>query len=417
MYKIPRDGNNQPERYNKILNSSSWKKPAFHLSLVLLGSGMTFAGGYLASHYQQVSKSASNLAMSPVNAALPISAGTNPNFVIGVVQQVGPAVVRIDAARTVKTQLPEEFNDPFFRRFFGSQMPIPQKRVERGTGSGFIMSADGRILTNAHVVAGADTVKVTLKDGRTFQGKVLGKDELTDVAVVKIQADKLPTVKLGNSDKLQPGESAIAIGNPLGLDNTVTTGIISATGRASNLIGAADKRVEYLQTDAAINPGNSGGPLLNAQGEVIGMNTAIIQGAQGLGFAIPINTAQRISSQLIATGKVQHPYLGIQMVRLTPELKQNINSDPNSGLSVDEDRGVLVVKVMPNSPAAKAGIRAGDVIQKLNGEAVTDAGSVQKVVENSQVGGDVRMELRRNGQNLNLAVRPGAFPTQPSQLQ
>jgi S1-C subfamily serine protease len=201
------------------------------------------------------------------------------------------------------------------------------------------------------------------------------------------------------------------------LDNTVTTGIISATGRASNLIGAADKRVEYLQTDAAINPGNSGGPLLNAQGEVIGMNTAIIQGAQGLGFAIPINTAQRISSQLIATGKVQHPYLGIQMVGLTPELKQNINSDPNSGLSVDEDRGVLVVKVMPNSPAAKAGIRAGDVIQKLNGEAVADAGSVQKVVENSQVGGDVRMELRRNGQNLNLAVRPGAFPTQPSQLQ
>jgi S1-C subfamily serine protease len=203
----------------------------------------------------------------------------------------------------------------------------------------------------------------------------------------------------------------------LGLDNTVTTGIISATGRASNLIGAADKRVEYLQTDAAINPGNSGGPLLNAQGEVIGMNTAIIQGAQGLGFAIPINTAQRISSQLIATGKVQHPYLGIQMVGLTPELKQSINSDPNSGLSVDEDRGVLVVKVMPNSPAAKAGIRAGDVIQKLNGQAVADTGSVQKAVENSQVGGDVRMELRRNGQNLNLAVRPGAFPTQPSQLQ
>jgi S1-C subfamily serine protease len=205
MYKIPRDGDNQSGTYNKILNSSSWKKPAFHLSLVLLGSGMTFAGGYLASHSQQVSKSASNLAVSPVNAALPISAGTNPNFVIGVVQQVGPAVVRIDAARTVKTQLPEEFNDPFFRRFFGSQMPIPQKRVERGTGSGFIMSADGRILTNAHVVNGADTVKVTLKDGRTFQGKVLGKDELTDVAVVKIQADKLPTVKLGNSEKLQPG--------------------------------------------------------------------------------------------------------------------------------------------------------------------------------------------------------------------
>ncbi|ARV59245.1 serine protease [Nostocales cyanobacterium HT-58-2] len=423
MYKTPHDGDKKSGIYNKIFlttsasehhNAASWKKTAFHLSLVLLGSGMTFAGGYLASHHQQVSESASNLAVSPVNAAPPIPSGTEAtSFVTGVVQKVGPAVVRIDASRTVKTQLPDEFSDPFFRRFFGSALPDQQqKQVERGTGSGFIISADGRILTNAHVVDGADTVTVTLKDGHTYQGKVLGKDELTDVAVVKIQANKLPVVTLGNSDQLQPGEWAIAIGNPLGLDNTVTTGIISATGRTSNQIGAPDKRVEYLQTDAAINPGNSGGPLLNAKGQVIGMNTAIIQGAQGLGFAIPINTAQRISDQLIATGKVQHPYLGIQMIGLTPELKQNINSDPNSGLTVDEDHGVLVVKVIPNSPAAKAGIRAGDVIQKLNGQSVTDAGSVQKAVENSQVGGDVRMELHRNGQNLNLAVRPGAFPTQ-----
>ncbi|MEH1874255.1 HhoA/HhoB/HtrA family serine endopeptidase [Nostoc sp.] len=395
-------------------NRAPWKKAAASLSLVLLGSGMTLAGGYMAGHPQQVSESASNLAVSPVNAAPPLAATTDPNFVTQVVQKVGPAVVRIDSSRTVKTQIPDGFNnDPFFQHFFGSQIPEqPQNRVERGTGSGFIISADGRILTNAHVVDGADTVTVTLKDGRTFKGKVLGKDELTDVAVVKIQADNLPIVALGNSDKLLPGEWAIAIGNPLGLDNTVTTGIISATGRNSDLIGAPDKRVEYIQTDAAINPGNSGGPLLNYRGEVIAMNTAIIQGAQGLGFAIPINTAQRISSQLIATGKVEHPYLGIQMVGLTPQLKQNINSDPNSGLSVNEDKGVLVVKVVPNSPAAKAGIRAGDVIQKLGGQAVTDASSVQKAVENSQVGGDLRMELRRNGQSLNIAVRPGAFPTQ-----
>ncbi|ACC79479.1 HhoA/HhoB/HtrA family serine endopeptidase [Nostoc punctiforme] len=396
----------------KYHNQAPWKKAAASLSLVLLGSGMTLAGGYMAGHSQQVSESASNLAASRVNAAPPLSAATDPNFVTQVVQKVGPAVVRIDSSRTVKSQIPNEFNDPFFQRFFGSQMPEQQNRVERGTGSGFIISADGRILTNAHVVDGADTVTVTLKDGRSFKGKVLGKDELTDVAVIKIQADNLPLVALGNSDQLQPGEWAIAIGNPLGLDNTVTTGIISATGRSSNLIGAADKRVEYIQTDAAINPGNSGGPLLNSRGQVIAMNTAIIQGAQGLGFAIPINTAQRISSQIIATGKVEHPYLGIQMVGLTPQLKQNINSDPNSGLSVDEDKGVLVVKVVPNSPAAKAGIRAGDVIQKLGGQAVTDANSVQKVVENSQIGGDLRMELRRNGQNLNIAVQPGAFPTQ-----
>ncbi|MEJ6481749.1 HhoA/HhoB/HtrA family serine endopeptidase [Nostoc punctiforme UO1] len=399
----------------KYHNQAPWKKAAASLSLVLLGSGMTLAGGYMAGHSQQVSESASNLAASRVNAAPPLSAATDPNFVTQVVQKVGPAVVRIDSSRTVKAQVPDEFNDPFFQRFFGSQMPEQQNRVERGTGSGFIISADGRILTNAHVVDGADTVTVILKDGRSFKGKVLGKDELTDVAVVKIQADNLPSVALGNSDQLQPGEWAIAIGNPLGLDNTVTTGIISATGRSSNLIGAADKRVEYIQTDAAINPGNSGGPLLNSRGQVIAMNTAIIQGAQGLGFAIPINTAQRISSQIIATGKVEHPYLGIQMMGLTPQMKQNINSDPNSGLSVDEDKGVLVVKVVPNSPAAKAGIRAGDVIQKLGGQAVTDANSVQKVVENSQIGGDLRLELRRNGQNLNIAVQPGAFPTAPVQ--
>ncbi|MBD2565008.1 MULTISPECIES: HhoA/HhoB/HtrA family serine endopeptidase [Nostoc] len=396
----------------KYHNRAPWKKAAASLSLVLLGSGMTLAGGYIAGHSQQVSESASNLAVSRVNAAPPLLAATDPNFVTQVVQKVGPAVVRINSSRTVRTRIPDEFNDPFFRRFFGSQLPQSGERVERGTGSGFIISADGRILTNAHVVDGADTVTVTLKDGRTLQGKVLGKDELTDVAVIKVQAQNLPSVALGNSDQLQPGEWAIAIGNPLGLDNTVTTGIISATGRSSNQIGAPDRRVEYIQTDAAINPGNSGGPLLNSRGEVIAMNTAIIQGAQGLGFAIPINTVQRISSQLIATGKVEHPYLGIQMVGLTPQLKQNINSDPNSGLNVNEDKGVLVVKVVPNSPAAKAGIRAGDVIQKLGGQSVTDASSVQKAVENSQVGGDLRMELRRNGQNLNIAVQPGAFPTQ-----
>jgi Do/DeqQ family serine protease len=401
---------------NKLPNShshKSWQKTTTYLSLVLLGSGMTLAGGYLANNHQQMSQSPATLGVSRVNAAPPLSANTDPNFITEVVQKVGTAVVRIDSSRTVKTQIPDEFNDPFFRRFFGSQLPSQsEKRVERGTGSGFIISADGKILTNAHVVDGADTVKVILKDGRSFQGKVVGKDELTDVAVVKIQAENLPTITLGNSDLLQPGQWAIAIGNPLGLDNTVTTGIISATGRASNLIGAPDKRVEFIQTDAAINPGNSGGPLLNARGEVIGMNTAIIQGAQGLGFAIPINTAQRISEQILATGKAQHPYLGIQMIGLTPELKHNINSDPNSGLTVNEDQGVLVVKVVPDSPAAKAGVRAGDVIQKLNGQSVKDAASVQKAVENSQVGRDLRLDLRRNGQSINFAVQPGNFPTE-----
>ncbi|BAT55696.1 Peptidase S1 and S6, chymotrypsin/Hap [Nostoc sp. NIES-3756] len=393
-------------------NYAHWRKAAASLSLVLLGSGMTLAGGYLAGNQQQLAQKASNLAVSRVDAAPPLPNNADPNFVTQVVQRVGPAVVRIEASRTVTSRLPAEFNDPFFRRFFGSQLPQQRERLERGTGSGFIINANGNILTNAHVVDGADTVRVILKDGRSFQGKVLGTDNLTDVAVIKIQANNLPTVTVGNSDQLQPGQWAIAIGNPLGLDNTVTTGIISATGRSSNQIGAPDKRVEYIQTDAAINPGNSGGPLLNYRGEVIGMNTAIIQGAQGLGFAIPIKTAQRISNQLISTGKVQHAYLGIQMVGLTPQIKESINSDPNSGMSVDTDKGVLVVKVMPNSPAAKAGLRTGDVIQRLNGQAVTDASNVQRAVENAGVGGQLQLELLRNGRSVNLAIQAGTFPTQ-----
>jgi Do/DeqQ family serine protease len=397
----------------KSHDNAPWKKAAASLSLVLLGSGMTLAGGYLAGTQQQVSDTASKLAVSRVNAAPPLPANTDPNFITQVVQKVGPAVVRINSSRTVQSKLPEEFNDPFFRHFFGSQLPSQgRNRVERGTGSGFILSADGRIITNAHVVNGADTVSVTLKDGRTFQGKVVGKDELTDVAVVKIQANNLPTVTLGNSDQLQPGQWAIAIGNPLGLDNTVTTGIISATGRSSNQVGVPDKRVEFIQTDAAINPGNSGGPLLNARGEVVGMNTAIIQGAQGLGFSIPINTAQRISNQLITTGKAQHPYLGIQMVPLTPELKERINSDPNSGLTVNENNGVLIVKVMANSPAAKAGLRAGDVVQMVNNQTVTDPADIQRAVEKTQVGADLRLDIRRNGSSMNLSVKTGTFPTQ-----
>ncbi|NET02967.1 MAG: PDZ domain-containing protein [Sphaerospermopsis sp. SIO1G2] len=403
---------NQPQDQENLLSKRhGWKKAATSLSLVLLGSGMTFAGGYLADNQQKVTETASKLAVEKVNAATPLPGNTDPNFITRVVKKVGPAVVRINSARTVKTEIPSEFNDPFFRRFFGRIPREGRSRVERGTGSGFIISSNGRILTNAHVVDGADTVTVTLNNGRTFQGKVIGRDELTDVAVVKIEANNLPTVTIGNSDTLQPGQWAIAIGNPLGLDNSVTTGIISATGRSSNQVGVPDKRVQFIQTDAAINPGNSGGPLLNARGEVIGMNTAIIRGAQGLGFSIPINTAQKISNQLITTGKAQHPYLGIQMVGLTPEVKQEINSDPKSSLTVNDDQGVLIVKVMPGSPAAKAGVKAGDVIKKLNGKLMVDATAVQRAVEAAEVGGNVSLDLRRNGRSISIAIKPGTFPT------
>ena len=395
------------------------KKSISTIALVLLGMGMGIGGDYLFTHNSTV---AETTAVSPPSASRETQAATQSsvplNQVAAIAQQVGPGVMRIDSSRTVNNPNAEMFNDPFFRNFFGSQMPqMPDKEIQKGIGSGFIINKDGTILTNAHVVDGAEKVTVTLKDGRTFQGRVLGNDSVTDVAVVKIDAKNLPAVKIGNSDTLQPGEMAIAIGNPLGLDNTVTEGIISATGRSSGQIGVRDKRVNFIQTDAAINPGNSGGPLLNQKGEVIGINTAIIQGAQGLGFAIPIDTAQNISNQLIASGKVEHPFLGIQMVTLTPEVKQEINDNPNSGLSVYEDKGVLVMRVVPDSPADKAGLRAGDVIGQVNGRAVEDADALQQAVENSGVGKNLQIDLKRNGQEMNLAVKAGAYPTAKADLE
>ncbi|MFL9450129.1 MULTISPECIES: HhoA/HhoB/HtrA family serine endopeptidase [Nostocales] len=345
---------------------------------------------------------------TPVVAPI-FSGSENPNFVVGVVKKVGPAVVRINAARTISQQLPEEFDDPFFRRFFGDMRPSePRQRVEQGSGSGFIINSAGQILTNSHVVNGADRVTVKLKDGREFEGRVLGEDPVTDVAVIKIDAGKLPTVPLGNSENLQPGEAVIAIGNPLGLDNTVTSGILSATGRSSSDIGATDKRVDYIQTDAAINPGNSGGPLLNVRGEVIGMNTAIIRGAQGLGFAIPINTAQRIARELISKGKVDHPYLGIQMVTLTPELRDKINS--GAEVNITASKGVLLVDIVPRSPAASAGLRQGDIIQGINNQSVTKIEDVQRIVEGSKIGETIQLQVQRDGQTTQIAIRPAPLP-------
>ena len=417
--KMPHDSDShstiKPRRF-------SWKQPAIYLMLPLVGAGTVLIGDrWLSSSNPMpvvqpaIAQAAEMQVAQSRTGAIP--SATDPNFIAAAAERVGPAVVRINSSRTVKTQIPPIFNDPFFRQFFGSELPdAPSTRVERGTGSGFIISGEGLILTNSHVVNGADTVSVKLKDGREFQGKVLGQDPVTDVAVVKIQATNLPVVTIGNSDQLRPGEWAIAIGNPLGLDNTVTAGIISATGRTSAEVRVPDKRVSFIQTDAAINPGNSGGPLLNQRGEVIGMNTAIIGGgAQGLGFAIPINTAQKISQQLIATGKVNHPYLGIRMTTLTPELKKQINNDREANLSVQDDRGILIYSVMKNSPAAKAGLRAGDVIKKINSQAVETADQVQNAVEASSVGGSLQVDVNRNGRSATVTVQPGAFPTQTAQ--
>lgn len=336
---------------------------------------------------------------------------TDRSFIASVADQVGPAVVRIDSSRTV-TQRPGPFNDPFFREFFGDMWEQPSTRVERGQGSGFVVESDGIIWTNSHVVEGADTVTVTLKDGREFRGEVVGEDPLTDVAVIKVEAQRLPTVTLGDSEQLRPGEWAIAIGNPLGLDNTVTAGIVSATGRTSAQIRVPDKRVQFIQTDAAINPGNSGGPLLNERGEVIGINTAIIGGAQGLGFAIPINSAQRLAQELIDKGRVDHAYLGIQMRTLTADLRQQINSDPRNNLRLDTEQGVVILGLMRNSPALQAGIEVGDVIVAMNGRSITDAEEVQQIVQDIGVGESIAMEIDRGGRQVDLNVQTKALPQQ-----
>ena len=334
------------------------------------------------------------------------------SFVTAAVNRVGPAVVRIDTERTITRRVDPFFDDPSFRRFFGEDVfpQIPQERRLRGQGSGFIIDRSGIILTNAHVVDRADKVTVLLKDGRTFEGKVQGADEVTDLAVVKINGKDLPVAPLGDSTKVEVGDWAIAVGNPLGLDNTVTLGIVSTLQRSSAQVGIPDKRLDFIQTDAAINPGNSGGPLLNEQGEVIGINTAIRPDAMGIGFAIPVNQAKAIFAQLARGEKVQHPYLGIRMATLTPQIAAENNSDPNSPFMVPEVNGVLVVQVLPNTPAATSGIRRGDVVMEINGQPVTSGDQLQRLVESSNVGQVLQIKVQRGNQTNTLSVRTGELP-------
>ncbi|MEM7590454.1 MAG: HhoA/HhoB/HtrA family serine endopeptidase [Cyanobacteria bacterium P01_A01_bin.83] len=342
-----------------------------------------------------------------IQAQAPIPVNSS-SFVAAAVAQTGPAVVRIDTERTVATRSDPFFEDPFFREFFGDRFGggMPRERQVRGQGSGFITQKDGTLLTNAHVVSGADRVTVTLKDGREFEGIVRGTDEVTDLAVVKIDAPgvDLPIAPLGNSSNVQVGDWAIAVGNPVGLNNTVTLGIISTLTRSSAQVGIPDKRIDFLQTDAAINPGNSGGPLLNQNGEVIGINTAIRPDANGIGFAIPIDKARSITDTLAAGRQVPHPYIGVQMRTLTPELAQRNNSNPNSPFTIPEVEGVLVVRVLPNTPAEASGLRLGDVITAIDGQPITDAGQLQGVVDGSGLNKALQFTVKRGDRTLKLRV-------------
>ena len=320
------------------------------------------------------------------------------NFIVNAVDKVGPAVVRIDTVKRVINPL---------GGLFGSGPSIQQ---EQGQGSGFITRSDGVVLTNAHVVDGVSEVGVTLPDGRRFSGKVVGADPVTDVAVVKLAATGLPVAPLGDSNKVRPGQWAIAIGNPLGLDNTVTAGIISAVHR-TNAIGAG-QRVPYLQTDAAVNPGNSGGPLINDRGQVIGINTAIRKApGAGLSFAIPIDLARDVAAEILQQGRASHPYIGVRLQALTPELAREVNAT-NAECRLPETTGVVVVEVLRGSPAARGGLRACDLIEAVANNPVKNPADVQLAVDQGQIGQPLNLKVRRGGQGLSLELRPAELPRQ-----
>ena len=318
------------------------------------------------------------------------------NVIVKAVEKAGPAVVRIDTVKRLINPM---------GGLFGRGPAIQQ---QQGQGSGFIVDADGIVLTNAHVVEGASEVGVTLPDGRSFTGKVLGADPLTDVAVVKVVGSKLPVATLGDSSRVRPGEWAIAIGNPLGLDNTVTAGIISAIQR-TNAVGEG-QRVPYIQTDAAINPGNSGGPLINDRGQVIGINTAIRQApGAGLSFAIPINTARQIADQILERGYASHPYIGVRLQALTPQLAREINASTDE-CRVPEVNGVVVVDVMAGSPAARGGLRPCDLIEKVGDTVVKNPSEVQLAVDRGRVNQPLALSIRRGDARQTLTVRPAELP-------
>jgi serine protease Do len=342
--------------------------------------------------------------------------GPSRNTFAPVVKRALPAVVNISSSKMVKTSagnMPEM--DPFFRQFFGGNggfdMPRqPSREREQSLGSGVIVSPNGYILTNNHVVDGANDVRVTLADKREFKARVVGTDPKTDIAVLKIDANDLPTVVIADSDKVQVGDYALAMGNPFGLGDTVTMGIVSATGRGN--LGIEDYE-DFIQTDAPINPGNSGGALLNDRGELVGINTAILshgsEGNQGIGFAIPVNVARNVMDQIVKTGKVTRAYLGVMAQEVTPDLAKAFHES--------EVRGALVGDVTPDSPASRAGVQKGDIILSVNGKPVNDSAQLRMNLSLMQPGTQVNLTILRDGTQRQLSARLGELPTETAKVE
>ena len=344
--------------------------------------------------------------LSQTAPSQPIPMMSAPNY-RAIVSRNQAAVVGITTAGPMTTAGPQEFNggqsgdDNPFSQFFRGQMPRPHG-VQHAQGSGFLISADGLVLTNAHVVDGAKEVTVKLSDHREYKAKVLGADKSSDIAVLKIDAHDLPAVTLGDSDKLGVGDYVLAIGEPFGLEETATAGIVSAKGRSL----PGDGYVPFIQTDAAVNPGNSGGPLFDAGGSVVGINSQIYSnsgGYQGVSFAIPINLAVQVKDQIVKTGKVAHSRLGVEVQTLDQSLADSFKlTSPN---------GALVAKVVPDSAAAEAGIKVGDVILKFNGASIVDAGSLSQRVGAATPGQKASIEIWRGGKTLDLTATIGNAAT------
>lgn len=311
-------------------------------------------------------------------------------------QKVSPAVVNISTSKTVKRTAPNLRRmprDPFFDDFFDHFFQMPgTERPQKSLGSGFIINSEGYIITNNHVIEGADEIQVQVSGKQKYEAKVVGSDPKTDIAVIKITAGNFPAVTLGDSDKLRVGDWVMAVGNPFGLDHTVTAGIVSAKGR---VIGAGPYD-DFIQTDASINPGNSGGPLFNLQGEVVGVNTAIVAAGQGIGFAIPINMAKDLIPQLISKGKVTRAWLGVGIQDITPELAKSFN--------LPDEKGALVSNVFSNSPAEKGGMKSGDVIRSFQGREIRESHDLPIVVAREAVGKTVVMTALRDGKEVTLQV-------------
>ncbi len=378
------------------------KRNRLLVGVILLAfvAGIAFAGGILFA--------SGKLWLNPVGAALkaPLEGGSGenqgvslpgvgPNAIAEIVARAGPAVVMIETVASTR-EFDPFFNDPFFREFFGRQFLLPETRVRQGLGSGFIISRDGYILTNEHVVSGAQQIMVTITGrSKPVQARIVGSDRELDLAVLKVDAgSNLPTLKLGNSDRIAVGNWVIAIGNPYGLDHTVTVGVISAKGRPITVEDRSYRNL--LQTDASINPGNSGGPLLNLQGEVIGINTAVSAQAQGIGFAIPSNTVQSVLDDLIKKGKISRGWLGVEIQEVTPAIAEYF------GLPLPE--GVFVRNVVSGGPAAQAGIRRGDIIIAWNGEKVKNTDDLLEKIYRAGPGKKVQITVWRDRRTVQVSA-------------